>query len=299
MVCVDDGGRFAVSLLSGHVGGADRLAEEVAAILGAQPVITSASQVLETLAVDLMGQEFGWSIEADAVTVTRASASVINGEPVAICQETGEQDWWPGDRPFPANLARYDRLQSALASGISPLLVITDRTDLWDIGDPSPDGRASPPGGVVVYRPRSLVVGMGCRRGVTREHLEELLESTFAAHHLSTRCIKRIATASIKMEEPGLQELARMYDVPLVCFEAEELNGVFDSLELTGSEDGDAVSHAFSAGSLTPSAQARRLVGVWGVSEPAAVLASGGGELLVSKVKTDRATLAVARIPFR
>ena len=63
VVCIDDAGRFAVSLVSGHVGGADRLAESVARVLGATPVITSASHVIETLAVDLLGREFGWELE--------------------------------------------------------------------------------------------------------------------------------------------------------------------------------------------------------------------------------------------
>ena len=64
VVCVDDGGRFAVSLLSGHVGGGDALAERVAEAIGATAVITSASHVLGTVAVDLLGSEFGWRIEA-------------------------------------------------------------------------------------------------------------------------------------------------------------------------------------------------------------------------------------------
>ena len=68
VVCVDDAGRFAVSLLSGHRGGADRLAQEVAGILGGVPVVTSASHVTGRLAVDLLGQEFGWKVEADSQT---------------------------------------------------------------------------------------------------------------------------------------------------------------------------------------------------------------------------------------
>ena len=67
LVCVDDAGRYAVSVLSGHLGGADRLAERVAAILGAEAVVTSGSHATGTLAVDLLGAEFGWTIEADSV----------------------------------------------------------------------------------------------------------------------------------------------------------------------------------------------------------------------------------------
>jgi cobalt-precorrin 5A hydrolase len=111
VVCVDDAGRFAVSLVSGHVGGADRLAEAVARGLGATPVITSGSHVNETLAVDLLGRELGWSLEAESVAVTRVSAAVVNGDPVGIYQSTGETDWWPEGRPLPDNLTVYPSLR--------------------------------------------------------------------------------------------------------------------------------------------------------------------------------------------
>ena len=75
VVCVDDGGRFAVSLVSGHLGGADALAQEVAAALGATPVITSGSHALGVFAADMLGREFGWTIETRPGHLTRASAA--------------------------------------------------------------------------------------------------------------------------------------------------------------------------------------------------------------------------------
>ncbi|HHY67902.1 MAG TPA: cobalamin biosynthesis protein CbiG, partial [Alicyclobacillus sp.] len=65
VVVVDDAGRFAISVLSGHLGGANRLAERVAEVLGAQPVITTASDVGRTIAVDLLGRSFGWTLADD------------------------------------------------------------------------------------------------------------------------------------------------------------------------------------------------------------------------------------------
>ena len=87
-----------VSLVSGHVGGADELAQQVADVLGATAVITSASHVKDTLAVDLLGREFGWQVDSDSATVTRVSAAVVNGEPVGIVQEAGERNWWSGGK---------------------------------------------------------------------------------------------------------------------------------------------------------------------------------------------------------
>lgn len=299
VVCVDDSGRFAVSLLSGHVGGGDRLAEEVAAVLGAEPVITSASHVMDTLAVDLLGRDFGWSIEADSVTVTRVSAALINGERVAVCQEVGEPDWWLEGKPLPANIVPIERLEEAQDSDCRHLLLITDSTARPVRRASSLDKADDFPGGVVVYRPRSLVVGIGCRRGVDREHLEELLVSTFADQDLSTSSIRCLATATVKEDEPGIQELAARYNVPVLCYSVEELNSVFERQPQAGGASGDSSDGARVAVGPTPSAAPRRLLGVWGVSEPAALLASGGNGLLVKKVKTDRATMAVARMAFQ
>ncbi len=294
VVCVDDAGRFAVSLLSGHLGGADVLAQEVADALGATPVITSASHVKNTLAVDLLGREFGWVLEADSNAITRVSSAVVNGEAVAVLQEAGERDWATGDTPIPANLKSCASPQELVDSGCLAALIISDREN--------PFAKVSSVDGwktlTVLYRPRSLVVGMGCRRGVSREHLEELLAGVFQRHNLSLASIKSIATADIKSDEPGILELAEKYSVPVVCYGAEELNSVFESSGGSALPSRTSESGNSEAWSLTRSQAAHQLLGVWGVSEPAAILASGADHLLVNREKTDRATIAVARVPF-
>jgi cobalt-precorrin 5A hydrolase len=123
---VDDAGQFAVSLLSGHLGGADRFAEEVARTIGATPVITSASYVTGTLAVDLLGQEYGWQLEADSLAVTRASAAVVNREPIGVYQDAGERDWWPANNPLPANVQVYPTLDSLEDSSCAAALIISE-----------------------------------------------------------------------------------------------------------------------------------------------------------------------------
>lgn len=89
LVCIDDGGRYDVSVLSGHLGGADRLVERVAAILDAEVVVTSGSRATGTLADDLLGAEYGWTIEAGSTAITRAGAAVVNREPVGVYQSAG------------------------------------------------------------------------------------------------------------------------------------------------------------------------------------------------------------------
>lgn len=300
VVCVDDAGSFAVSLLSGHVGGADQLAEEVARILGATPVITSASHVTGTLAVDLLGRDLGWTLEADPLAVTRASAAVINGEPVGMLQEAGELGWRPPDRSWPENITVYPCLDDLAQAGCAAALVITDREAPGD-GMTFRQLLSDTP--LVLYRPRSLVVGMGCRRGVPLPELEELLAATFRRHNLSLSSLGCIATADLKKDEAGILALAEQYGVPLVCYSADELNRVFErpeaAREVSCGESLDVVAGSGTRrGQPTPSPRAYSLLGIWGVSEPAALLASGSRELLVPRQKTRRATVAVARKSF-
>ena len=275
VVCVDDAGSFCVSLISGHVGGADQLAQEVAVCLGARAVVTSASHATGTLAVDLLGREFGWRLKADATTITRASAAVINSQPIGIWQGAGEPGWWPDGKPLPGNIAVYATLEDLAASACATALIISDTTS--DLETLLADKIT------VVYRPRSLVIGMGCRRGVPVEELESLLAEALRENGLSAECLAEIATAEIKRGEPGLEQLAERHRVPLSFVQANELNGVFET----------------NPGAITSkSERAHGLVGVWGVAEPAALLTAGASQLLVNREKTTRATIAIARKDF-
>ena len=275
VVCVDDAGSFCVSLISGHVGGADQLAQEVAVCLGARAVVTSASHASGTLAVDLLGREFGWRLKADATTITRASAAVINSQPIGIWQGAGEPGWWPDGKPLPGNIAVYATLEDLAASACATALIISDTTS--DLETLLADKIT------VVYRPRSLVIGIGCRRGVPVEELESLLAEALRKNGLSAECLAEIAPAEIKRGEPGLEQLAERHGVPLSFLQANELNAVFET----------------NPGAITSkSERAHGLVGVWGVAEPAALLTAGASELLVNREKTTRATIAIARKDF-
>jgi cobalt-precorrin 5A hydrolase len=309
VVCVDDNANFAVSLLSGHIGGADRLAEEVATALNATPVITSASHVTGTLAVDLLGKEFGWKVQAGPEAITRASAAVVNGDPVGIYQQSGETNWWPKDNPLPPNIHLFDFLSELAASPCVAALIVSDI--LVPTEGRGAEGRlvlgqdALGQKVVITYRPLSLVAGMGCRRGVPMSELEELLVDAFAQHQLSLDSLACITTADLKQDEPGLLQLAEKYRVPLQCYTAPELNSVFESeAKGVGGESVDLAAPlsvtGLSQGGIrpTPKPQVHRLLGIWGVSEPAALLASGNAGLLVSREQTHRATIAVARKVF-
>lgn len=264
VVVVDDAGRFAIAVLSGHLGGANALARRVAQALGATPVITTASDAQGTIAVDLLGHEFGWRLEGWE-NVTAVSASVVNEEQVAIVQEAGERAWWPADRPLPANLRVVASLEEAAAPEFRAALVITNRV-LTD--HPALLSKA------VLYRPRSLVVGIGCNSGTPAQEIAAAVAAVLRDAGLSPLSVRNLASIDRKAEEPGLLEYAQSQGLPIDFYAKEELNGV----EVPN-----------------PSEAPMKYVGAQGVAEPAAVL-SAGGPLIVPKVKSGNCTVAVARV---
>ena len=134
VVVVDDSGRFVIPILSGHQGGANAFAEQLAKGLGATAVVTTASEARGTIAVDILGRELGWRVEAPKVNLLRMAAHVVNDEPVALVQEAGARSWWPTDRPLPANITCFERLEDVVVADYAGLLWITHRQvpdEMW------------------------------------------------------------------------------------------------------------------------------------------------------------------------
>ena len=98
VIVIDDAATYVISALSGHIGGANELSNELAGILGATPVITTAADVNHTIIVDLVGRDLGWVIDDDA-HVTSVSACMVNDESVGILQHTGNKNWWNENMP--------------------------------------------------------------------------------------------------------------------------------------------------------------------------------------------------------
>lgn len=125
VLVVDDAAQFVIPVLSGHVGGANACALTVAALLGATPVLTTASDVGKTIPVDILGRELGWKVEAPKINITRVSAHVVNGEPVAVVQEAGSPHWWTRPTPLPASIQRFERLADVDLTRFKAVLWIT------------------------------------------------------------------------------------------------------------------------------------------------------------------------------
>ena len=276
VVCVDDAARFAICVLSGHVGRGNAFAERVAEALGAQPVITTASDATGTLTVDILGRELGWMLDDMDKNVTRGCAAVVNETPVLFVQETGEPTWWPVEKALPPGVSYATSLDGVDPSAWEMLLIASDRdlrrtnAALWE--------------NAIVYRPKSLVVGLGCDRGSSPEMVERGVDAMLAEHGLSPKSVKAIATIDRKEDEVALRALSAKRVWPMITFAAAQLDAV--------------------VGIENPSDRVKQHVGTRGVAEPAALLASRAPQLLVPKqVYTEEGagrsmTFAVARIPF-
>lgn len=146
VVVIDDAGRYVIPVLSGHVGGANAFAEQLAVLLDAQAVLTTASDVGKTIPVDILGRELGWKVEAPKINITRVSAHVVNEEPVALVQEAGAKNWWTRPTPLPANIHIFQHFEEVDLDHFRAVLWITHR----DIDQACWDSLAER---LVVYRP--------------------------------------------------------------------------------------------------------------------------------------------------
>ncbi|MEU3793173.1 precorrin-3B C(17)-methyltransferase [Streptomyces fructofermentans] len=190
VVCVDEGGRFAVSLVGGHAGGANELAREVGDLLGAEPVVTTATDSVGLPGLDTLG----YPVEGDVAGVSRA---MLDGAPVVLAAEL---NW-----PLPP--------LRVVASGGEHTVRVTDRA-------------VRPAEREVLLRPPSLVVGVGASKGAPADEVLALVEDSLRGAGLSVRSVAEFATVDAKRDEPGIVEAAARLGVPVVAHSASALAAV-------------------------------------------------------------------------
>lgn len=186
VVCVDEGGRFAVSLVGGHGGGANGLAREAGALLGAEPVVTTATDSVGLPGLDTLGLPYEGALAA-------VSRALLDGESVAL---EAEVPW-----PLPA-------LPTAAEGAYT--IRVTDRA-------------VEPGEREVLLRPPSLVAGVGASKGAPVDEVLELVEGALRDAGLCALSLAELATVDAKSDEPGIVEAARRLGVPVVTYPADEL----------------------------------------------------------------------------
>ena len=259
VIVIDDKTNFVISVLSGHIGGANELTQEISEKLNALPVITTAADVNKTIAVDLVGREFGWKID-DETTVTKISAHMVNAEPIGVFQQTGNKKWY---KELPKNVTIYNSLEELKKSNSKAYLIISDTIIDNELAQES-----------VIYRPQSLVIGIGLHWDTTKDTIKDGIEHCLKKFNLSSKCIAKLVSIKKPEDVQGLIDLGKEMQIPVEYVNREELAEIITP---------------------NPSSTVKAFEGTASVSEAAAIKVSNG-ELIVEKQKfPPNLTIAIAR----
>ncbi len=305
VVVIDEAGQYVISLLSGHIGGANEFAADIARRIGAVPVITTASDVNGKLAVDVFAKKNGLAI-GSMRAAKEIAAAILRGERVGVyC--TGDIE---GELPPELTLLRQpeadicgaempdgDRERAALRQPEADLcdepgrertaLPVCARVDhiIW-ISEQKPQRvvveqyLARADGTVLHLVPKAVVLGLGCRRGKEEAELKSTVDLVLANAGIPVCALSGVSSINLKKDEAGIHALCRTFGLPFETWTADELSAV----------PGDFQASEF----------VRRTTGVDNVCERAALLAAGaGGRLISRKYAGNGVTAALAARKWR
>lgn len=260
VICIDSTGRNVISVLSGHVGGGNRLAREVAAAIGAMPVITTQSDNQGLWPLDTIAGDFGWTAVAEN-DMNGIISAFVGKRPTALWLETRDRGTDYMEDTLPANVTMV-RSGEELSQGNFALCIIV-----------SPFRRDIPKGMMCLrFVPRTVAVGIGLAHEA--EPAEDIISDINAliASNGIMREACRFATIDLKSNEPVVRRMMAGGDC-FTFFTASQLAEI---------------------NVPTPSDVVARHVGTPSVSEAAAVLLAGGGDMLMKKQKGGKFTVAAA-----
>ena len=267
VVVIDDSGNNIISLLSGHWGGANGLAEKLALVLGGHAVVTTESDVAGFPAIDLLVKALaGGRMPKNKKLLKSLQARMLEGAQVGFCPR--DLSYFP-NMTGQSNLHFFDTVEELYSSGCTEAVIaLMPGMAPFEVKND-----------FYVVPMRNIVAGIGCHKGISADEIEKELGQVLADLQLSIEPLCRIATVDKKRGEKGLEDFCSRHGIQLSFYDADAINRI-----------------------KTPSPKseyALRVMGVQGVAEPCAVLGSHGGELLRHKVKLKNMTIALARTPLR
>ena len=248
VLSLDDTARFCIPLAGGHIGGANRLAQRIAQLTGAQPVITTATDRNGVFAFDEWAAQQNMKIENPGA-IRKVSGSLLAGGQIRLRCD------------FP--------LEGALPQGV---VLVTDKQ--YDVRiTMKATGRKS----ALILIPPVASVGVGCRKGISDEVLEQAYHMLLAKGNVHPAAVREICSISLKAKEPGLLTFCQNKGLPFRTFSANALNAV--------------------QGDFSASAFVQKITGTDNVCERSAVLGSGG-TLYCKKNAGNGVTMAMAVAPY-
>lgn len=262
VLVMGEDGKYIIPVLSGHMGGANELANVIAQKTGAQPVITTATDLNQKFAVDLFAKQKGLSI-VNKDGIVKVSSKILNGEQVTMSIEPGnvrdEKMISIGGLPDDIKLVSYPPVEAVD-------IVVSSEHRSFDTA--------------VLLRPKEYIIGLGCRRGKSAKELGHFIQKRFEAFGICTEQVFALASISQKKDEQGIIEWCQKERIPFFTYTAGQLQEV--------------------KGNFNGSSFVKSQVGVDNVCERAALKAcEGRGELIASKYAEDGMTIAIVKRDWR
>lgn len=266
VVCVDVSGKYVISLLSGHYGGANKLAKLIADGLGVVPVITTASDVLGKQSVDELARELHCSI-VNPESLVVVNSALVSGKKLALVLS--------GNVNIPSDNIRDYEVKTA--DSIKQAIDVVKCFNAGIIITNEEVPRRSVPKHVAILKPRTIIVGIGSRKIVGKNDVFDLVLCVLNQLEIPLRRVDRLATVDIKKDSQSILYAAKKMGKNLEFISVEELG-------------------AFNHEDLSPDSKlVKEKIGVGGVCERAAMIVAGKKpKLLLKKTKAKGVTVAVA-----
>ena len=256
VVNIDDNGKFVISTLSGHLGGANDLAIKISKLINATPVITTSTDVNNKLGIDVLARDLYLSIDKPE-EILFFNKSILDGCEISLTVNPNKNFEYLFE--YLSNNDNELNVSIYYSSKVNPdeILVSFDEHEL-------------------ILKEKRIVVGIGCRRDKEYEKIHEGFMKTLNELKILPSRVNLLASAEIKKDEKGILELSEKMDIPVEFVEIDKLK-LFESNDVSKSE---FVYSKF---------------GIYGVCEPSALIMAGfGSKLIYKKTSYDGVTISVA-----
>ena len=251
---IDSTGRFVVSVLSGHVGGANELTRDLATLLGAEAVISTQTDNTGLWALDLFSRRYGWSTQTNAPNLNLPIARYTNRERTALLLEIKDKGTFELERTKSDHVDLFYSREELTARLADYTLVLVVSPQRFDTGDTP----------CIQFIPKVLALGLGCRYQCDPTDIVDHILGEVSRLGFYPEAIGKLTTIDLKKDEPLLKELAERLQVSPLIYTAEELKDV----EV-----------------LSPSPKVFEVTGVWGVAESTSRYAASLGSIVLPKQK--------------
>lgn len=263
ILVMDEKGNNIISLLSGHMGGANEMTLYMSDLINSHPVITTATDVNKKSSLDMIAKKLNGHIDDFRDNVLKINSMLVNNEEVHL--------YIDGNYKINHNgFTLYD--EKTDLDKVRNLVVVTNKKYINKMLNKNIENLNEK---IIKVTPKDIVIGVGCKKNTDSDHMKNSLIKFLAEYNIDINAVKEIGSIEIKKDEKAIIDLAKFLDVKFKTFSVEEISKV-DYLY----EKSDWV---------------KKNVGVYSVSDPVAHLLSEG-RVIINKQKYDGITFSIGRI---